>query len=295
MSDPALEEPIRKAAVLVEALPYIQSFRGETFLIKVGGSAMEDLDLVRSLMRDIVFLEAVGVNPVVVHGGGKAISAAMEREGLKPAWASGLRVTDKAAISVVTRTLEEEVNPMLVEMLLRHGGKTLGVKGREMFIGKKAIGKDENGEPVDLGFVGEVTGCNPESVKKLIADEVVPVVSPLAAEESTGAPLNVNADLAAAALANALGVTKLIYLSDVRGLMQDPSDESTLIPSVTRAGIEALIQDGVIKGGMIPKVQSAVDSINAGVGKVHMIDGRVPHALLLEVFTNLGIGSEILA
>ena len=295
MSDPALEEPIRKAAVLVEALPYIQSFRGETFLIKVGGSAMEDLDLVRSLMRDIVFLEAVGVNPVVVHGGGKAISAAMEREGLQPTWASGMRVTDRAAINVVARTLEDEVNPMLVEMLLRHGGKTIGVRGRDMLIGKKAVGKGENGEPVDLGFVGEVVGCDPKDMQKLIADEVVPVVSPLAAEEGTGDPLNVNADLAAAALANALGVTKLIYLSDVRGLMEDPKDDSTLIPSVTRAGIEALIEDGVIKGGMIPKVKSAVDSINAGVGKVHMIDGRIPHALLLEVFTNLGIGTEILA
>ncbi|QQL45193.1 acetylglutamate kinase [Sulfuriroseicoccus oceanibius] len=294
-NDPSLEEHIRKAAVLVEALPYMQSFRGETFLIKVGGSAMDNLDLLRSLMRDIVFLEAVGVNPVVVHGGGKAISAAMARQGLEPVWASGLRVTDSASIEVVAKTLEDEVNPMLVEMLLRYGGKTAGVKGRSMLTGERAVGHDDDGNEVDLGFVGNVTGCNADAVRDLVEREVVPVVSPLASEVGTGLPLNVNADLAAAAMAKELGVSKLIYLSDVRGLLRDPSDPSTLIPSVTRAGTEALIEDGIIKGGMIPKVRSAADSIEHGVGKVHMIDGRIPHALLLEVFTNVGIGTEILA
>ena len=295
MSNRELQDHIAKAAVLVEALPYMQNFRGQTFLIKVGGSAMEDPELVRNLMRDIVFLEAVGINPVIVHGGGKAINQAMAAQGLQPAWVNGLRVTDAATISVVERTLAGVINPELVKMLLQFGGKATGLSGREIFLGRRTPGRDAGGNPVDLGFVGEVVSCETHHILSAVYAEVVPVVSPLASEEGTGHPLNVNADLAAAALAKAIGAQKLIYLSDVLGLMRDPADPSTLVHTVSRAGIEAMIEEKIITGGMIPKMRSATDAIDAGVGKVHLIDGRIPHSLLLEVFTNLGIGTEIVA
>ncbi len=295
MSTTELQDHIAKAAVLVEALPYMQNFRGQTFLIKVGGSAMENPELVRSLMRDIVFLEAVGINPVIVHGGGKAITQAMAKQGLEPVWVNGMRVTDAATIGVVERTLAGEINPELVQMLLQFGGKAAGVSGREVFLGRRTPGKDAEGNPVDLGFVGEVVACETHNILSAVCAEVVPVVSPLASEEGTGHPLNVNADLAAAALAKAIGAQKLIYLSDVLGLMRDPKDPSTLVHTVSRAGINAMIDEKIISGGMIPKMRSALDALDAGVGKIHLIDGRIPHSLLLEVFTNLGIGTEIVA
>ena len=295
MSSTDLHDHIAKAAVLVEALPYMQNFRGQTFLIKVGGSAMENPDLVRFLMRDIVFLEAVGINPVIVHGGGKAITQAMAAQGLEPVWVNGMRVTDAATIGVVERTLSGVINPELTMMLREFGCRTAGVSGRDVFCGRRTPGRDKDGQPVDIGFVGEVVSCQTHAILPLIAAEIVPVVSPVASEEGSGQPLNVNADLAAAALAKALGAQKLIYLSDVLGLMRDQHDPSTLIHTVSRSGIEAMIEEQSISGGMIPKMRSAVDALDAGVGKVHLIDGRIPHSLLLEVFTNLGIGTEIVA
>jgi len=295
MDPNSLNRHIEKASVLIEALPYMQNFRGQTFLIKVGGSAMENPELVRNLMRDIVFLEVVGINPVIVHGGGKAISAAMEDEGLEPVWVSGLRVTDAAAIEVVERMLSEVINPHLVRLLEKNGGRSVGLAGTEVFSGRRLKGRGEDGSEVDLGFVGEVTDCRLERIRECIAGETVPVVSPLASEESSGQPLNVNADSAAAALACRLQVAKLIYLSDVLGVMHDMNDAESLVHSISHAGIEGLIADKVIVGGMIPKVRSALEALDAGVGKVHLIDGRIPHSLLLEIFTNVGIGTEILA
>jgi acetylglutamate kinase len=288
-----LAEAIRKAAVLVEALPYMQGFRGRTFLIKVGGSAMEDPELVRNLMRDIVFLEAVGINPVIVHGGGKAITQAMQERGLEARWVAGLRVTDAAAIGVVEHTLSKVINPELVAMLGQFGGKACGMSGRDVFLGRRSPGRGPDGAEVDIGFVGEVVECQTHMVLSAVAAEIVPVVSPVAAETGTGAPLNVNADLAAAALAKAISATKLIYLSDVRGLLADPADPESLVTSIDQAGIDRMIGEGSISGGMIPKMRSALDALAAGVGKIHLIDGRIPHSLLLEIFTNLGIGTEI--
>lgn len=295
MDSHPLAEPIRKSAVLVEALPYMQSFRGRTFLIKVGGSAMEDPELVRNLMRDIVFLEAVGINPVIVHGGGKAITQAMREKGLQAQWVNGIRVTDKETIQVVEETLSRAINPDLVKMIEGFGGKACGVSGREVFRGVKKPGRAADGSPVDLGFVGEVASCEIDHVLSAVYGEVVPVVSPVASEEGTGHPLNVNADLAAAALAKAIGAHKLIYLSDVLGLLRDPKDEASLITTADRAGILKLIDEGVITGGMIPKMRSALDALESGVAKIHLIDGRIPHSLLLEIFTNVGIGTEIVA
>lgn len=289
----SLELFTSKAATLIEALPYLQAFRGQTFLIKMGGSAMEDPELVKKVMRDIVFLEVVGVNPVVVHGGGKAISAAMKEAGLKAEFIGGFRVTSPEAISIVEKTLSDTLNPGLVEMLRSFGGKAVGVPGTDVFIGERIKGTNDDGERVDIGRVGQVVGSQKEKMQEAMDAEIVPVISPLATELGTGKPLNVNADLAAAALAKDLRAAKLIYLSDVPGLMRDPSDIDTLIPSINPQQASALMDDGTISGGMIPKVNSALDALKNGVNKVHFIDGRQAHSLLLEIFTQSGIGTEI--
>ena len=280
-----ITDPILKAPVLIEALPYMQSFRGCTFLIKVGGSAMEDPALVDRFLRDVVFLEAVGINPVIVHGGGKAISKAMTDAGLQARFVNGMRVTDEETIKIVEETLARVINPEIVTKINAFGGKAVGVPGTEVFTGEKMKG--------DLGWVGEVTDCKLGLIQAAVVGEFVPVVSPVARELASGKTLNVNADLAACALATRLKATKLIFLSDVLGVMRDPKDSTTLIPSLDPDGIQKLKSDGIISGGMIPKVDSSLESLRGGVGKVHLIDGRIPHALILEIFTDIGIGTEI--
>jgi acetylglutamate kinase len=290
-----LDQTISKAATLIEALPYLQSFRGDTFLIKMGGAAMDDPDLVRQVMRDIVFLEVAGINPVVVHGGGKAISAAMNEAGLEAKFIGGFRVTTAEAIDIVDKTLSGIINPGLVSMLREFGGKAMGFPGTDVFIGERIKSKNEQGEELDIGRVGQVISCNMEKLEDAFDAEIVPVISPLASEFGTGKKLNVNADLAAAALAKELKVTKLIYLSDVPGVMLDPSDHTSIIPSINHQLAAELIQQGIISGGMLPKINSALDALNHGVRKVHFIDGRMPHSLLLEIFTQSGIGTEIVS
>jgi acetylglutamate kinase len=286
---------ISKAAVLIEALPYLQRFRGQTFLIKFGGSAMDDPELVQGLLRDIVFMEVAGINPVVVHGGGKAISKAMTEAGLEAKFVGGLRVTDEKTIGIVERVLFDVVNRDLVETINRFGGRAVGLHGKSVFRGRRnAPVKGEDGQPVDLGFVGTVHDFEPAEVLTAIQRECVPVISPVACEESTGMALNVNADIAAASLAGKLKAAKFVYISDVLGVMRDPSDVSSLLPSLDRAAVEKLVNERVITGGMIPKVRSALSALDAGVQKVHMIDGRIPHSLLLEIFTESGIGTEII-
>lgn len=295
MTPEMINSLVEKASILTNALPYLQSFRNTIFLIKFGGSAMDNPELVRKLMHDIVFLEAVGINPVVVHGGGKAISAAMEQAGLEARFVNGLRVTTPEAISIVEKTLSNTINPELVRMFSDFGGKAIGIPGTEVFIGSKMKTKDAaTGELLDIGEVGEVIACRTEKIREAVDMEITPIISPLASELGTHNPLNVNADLAAAALAKELKPVKLVYISDVPGLMRDPSDPDTLITSITRPEAAELIADGTIRGGMIPKVTSAVAALNAGVRKVHFIDGRLPHTLLLEIFTNAGIGTEII-
>ena len=285
---------IAKAGVLIEAMPYLQRFRGQTFLIKFGGSAMDDPELVEGLLRDIVFMELAGINPVVVHGGGKAISKAMNEAGLEAKFVGGLRVTDERAIGIVERVLFDVVNRDLVETINRFGGRAVGLHGKSVFIGKRNPPvKGEDGAPVDLGFVGTVHDFLADDVIAAVKREEVPVISPVACEEGTGAALNVNADLAAASLAGKLRASKFLYLSDVLGVMRDHRDPSSLIPSLNPAGVEQLVNERVITGGMIPKVRSALQALSAGVSKVHLIDGRIPHSLLLEIFTTQGIGTEI--
>lgn len=256
---------------------------------------MEDPALVHKVMRDIVFLEVAGINPVLVHGGGKAISAAMQEAGLKAEFIGGFRVTSPNAIDIVEKTLSGTINPGLVDMISTLGCKAQGLPGTEVLIGQRIQATNDQGDQVDIGRVGEAIDCNLDAVQQAIDNEIVPVISPLACEKGTGKPLNVNADLAAACLAKALRATKLVYLSDVPGILADPSDPDSLIPSINHAEAANLIKDGTISGGMLPKINSALDSLDHGVGKVHFIDGRKPHTLLLEIFTRSGIGTEVVS
>ena len=285
--------PEARAESLIEALPYIQRFRGQTFVVKYGGAAMEEDQIVDRFLRDLVFLEAVGINPVLVHGGGKAITARMREAGLKPQFVNGLRVTDETSISIVEETLDKDINPKIVETIVKFGGKAQGFSGKSVFIARK-LGpqRKENGEQVDIGFVGEAARIDIANVRSVIKDEIVPVISPIGADED-GMVLNINADVAAAALASAIKAAKLIYVSDVPGIMRNPNSRDSLIPTVHSEQIDQLIKQKVIDGGMIPKVQSAAEALRSGVEKIHMIGGNIQHCLLLEIFTNSGIGTEI--
>lgn len=286
--------PTSKAATLVEALPYLQRFRGKTFLIKMGGSAMENPELVSEVMRDITFLEVAGINPVVVHGGGKAISAAMANAGLEATFVGGLRVTTPEAIAIVEETLGQTINPHLVELINGHGGRATGIPGTGVFQARRIQATDDDGQPADIGRVGEIESCLTDDILYATSSNIVPVISPLGSEIGSKKTLNVNADLAAAALACALKPAKLVYISDVPGLLRNPADQGSLIPTVTRGEAESFIADGTISGGMIPKIRSALKALEAGVGKVHFIDGRTTHTLLLEIFTKEGSGTQVI-
>ncbi len=288
------ESEVEKAETLLEALPFIQQFRGQTFVIKYGGSAMEDEHLVERTLRDVVFLEAVGINPVIVHGGGKAITNRMREAGLKARFVNGLRVTDAESMRIVETTLDTVINPMIVNTIESFNGRAEGVSGSGVFRARKVSPQVEGrGETVDLGFVGDVTSVDLSAVTAAIDRERVPVISPVGTDAG-GTVLNINADVAAGAVATGLKAAKLIYISDVRGIMRDPAQADSLIPSVNSDLIARLIKDKIIEGGMIPKVESAVAALAAGVSKAHLIDGRVAHSLLIEIFTNSGLGTEIL-
>src|SRR6266481_3263867 len=281
-----------RVEALLDALPFIQKFRGQTFVIKYGGSAMEDDHLIERLLRDVVFLEAVGINPVLVHGGGKAISQRMRDAGRVPRFVNGLRVTDQATIKIVEDVLDHVIRPRIVSTMEGFGGRAEGFSGRDVFKAKRLPPQTDGKNLVDVGYVGEVTSLDLAGVREAIDREVVPVISPIAQSDDETI-LNVNADLAAGAMAGALKAAKMIYVSDVMGVMRDVKNPSSLIPRLDRESSLGLIKHEIIEGGMIPKVLSAVDALNEGVGKVHLIDGRIHHALLLEIFTNKGIGTEI--
>jgi len=287
-------EVTAKAKVLLEALPYIQDFRGSTFVVKYGGSFMDDPDpTVRtSVSNDIAFLSAVGINVVVVHGGGKAITRAMEASGLKASFVKGLRVTDEATIAIVKKTLDETVNRDVCEALAAAKAKPKGLPGDTVLVCQK-LEKDEEGEAIDLGFVGEVTEVKVKLIKKEIADGFIPVISPVA-EGYDGKPYNVNADVVAGRVASALRARRLFYMSDVPGLLSAPPDPESLVSTLKISQVDDLRKSGVIDKGMRPKVASAVRALEEGVQRVHLIDGRLPHSLLLEIFTDKGIGTEII-
>ncbi|MGA2863003.1 MAG: acetylglutamate kinase [Verrucomicrobiota bacterium] len=289
-----MQDLITKAATLLEALPYIQKFSGATFVIKYGGSFMDSPDLAvrHGVARDIVFLEAVGINPVVVHGGGKAITRALEQAGLQSHFIQGQRVTDEATVRIVDAVLSREINPGVVAAIRSFGSHAKGFAGPEVFTCRKARVSGPDGQPLDLGQVGEVVAVNTAPLRECIRQGVTPVISPTARGED-GQMYNCNADVAAAQVAVALKARRLVFLSDVPGLLQNPKNPDSIIPHLKVGEVTRLKQAGVIEKGMIPKVDSAVAALQAGVEKVSFVDGRVPHAVLLEIFTDEGIGTEV--
>ncbi len=291
-----MQDLIAKAETLLEALPYIQKFSHATFVVKYGGSFMDSPDpAVRNgVARDIVFLEAVEINPVVVHGGGKAITRAMEKAGLQANFIQGQRVTDEATVKIVDDVLSREINPEVVAAINSFGGAAKGFAGPDIFKCRQLwLDDQENpGKKIDIGYVGEVFAVNTAPLLECIAKGITPVISPTARGED-GKIYNCNADVAAAQVAIALKAQRLVFMSDVPGLMRDPKDPATLIAHLKTAEVPGLKAAGIVDKGMIPKVDSAVAAIKAGVDKVSFVDGREPHSVLLEIFTDKGVGTEV--
>ena len=289
-----MKEVIKKASVLIEALPYVQEFRDEIIVVKFGGSAMENPAHKEGILTDITFMECVGMLPVIVHGGGKAISRGMAEHGIESRFVKGHRVTCEESMKVVEKVMKSEVNPGIVTMLNKKGARAEGLHGEKIFsVVKKTEVDESTGETFDWGFVGEPGEVDTGPIEELLGKRIIPVITPLGTGPD-GKLHNVNADVAAAAVAKALKARKLAFLSDVPGLLRDQDDQGSVIPTLKVDEVEDLIRSGVIEGGMLPKVLSATDALRAGVRKVHMIDGRMPHSLLLEIFTKRGVGTEIL-
>lgn len=282
-----------RAEVLTEALPYIQKFRDDIVVIKFGGSAMENPELTRRTMRDIVLLEATGMKPVVVHGGGKAITARLKELNIETKFINGLRVTCEKTIAVVDDVLHNTTNRQLVDGIREAGGKGCQISGKKMLRAERLVFRDkETGAELDIGFVGKVVAVDVNPILDALKYGFIPVIAPLAMD-FYGQVYNINADMAACDIARSLKARKLVFLSDVPGILRDPHDEKSLISSIRTSEVEGLIAEGVLSGGMLPKIRSSVAALEAGTSEVQMIDGRVPHSLLLEIFTDKGIGTEI--
>lgn len=289
-----IQQAIEKASALIEALPYIQAFRGESVVVKFGGSILEENLLIQDIMKDVAFMECVGLRPVVVHGGGKAISARLNEKNIKAHFHHGLRVTDAATVEVVDQVLNYEVNPMLVDVIHEHACSAVGIHGNDIIKVKKHTDIDrETGEDLDWGFVGDVVSVDVGPILEAIENESVPVITPLGSDEN-GQTYNVNADAAAGAIARAIHARKLVFLSDVPGLLRYPDDPTSLISTLRLDEVESLIDQGVISGGMLPKVNGALRTLREGVRKAHIIDAGERHSLLLELFTDKGVGTEII-
>ncbi len=285
-----------RAKVLIEALPYLRQFYGKTVVIKYGGHAMVNEALKEAFAQDVVLMKYVGLRPVIVHGGGPQISEVMDKMGIKPVFVEGQRVTDEATMSVVEMVLVGTVNKGIVGLINRHGGRAVGLSGRDgdMVVAEKMqiyrySGEDRPPEIIDIGRVGKVKKVNPEVLETLMENGFLPVIAPVGVGPD-GEAYNINADLVAGAIAGALKAEKLIYLTDVEGVKDQ---EGNLLSSLDLRALEELLEAGVAKGGMIPKLKSARKALLAGVKKAHIIDGRVPHAILLEIFTDRGVGTEI--
>jgi acetylglutamate kinase len=284
-----MEEMIRKADVLIEALPYIQNFYDKTIVIKYGGAVLTGLNIRRDVLEDIGFMSYVGVRPVLVHGGGPYISQRLEGKGKEPRLVKGFRVTDEETMEVVEEELEK-VNREIVRDIISHGGSAISLSGKEDHLIEVKKHPDIDGQ--DVGFVGEVTKINGDIIQRMVTSDVIPVISPIGIGKD-GFTYNVNADQAAAEIARSLGALKLAYLTNVHGIFRSADDPQSVISHVTVAEIEDLMAKEIISGGMIPKVKSCIRALERGVKKVHIINGKIPHGLLLEIFTDKGIGTEI--
>lgn len=275
-----------RAKILVQALPYIQAHAGKTIVVKYGGSAMVDEALKDAVMSDIVLMQLVGIRVVVVHGGGKEISAMLKKVGKESRFVDGMRVTDRETINIVQMVLAGKVNKDLVQLLERHSGRAVGLCGLD----DNLLQAEKLAAPQGLGFVGEITGVNPAPLNNATRNGYVPIVATIAGGEN-GEVYNINADVAAARIAAELGAEKLILMTDVRGLLRDKNDESSLIPVVNVSSVPKLEKEGIISGGMIPKIRCCVDAVRRGVQRAHIIDGRIPHSILVELFSDEGIGT----
>ncbi|MCS7190403.1 MAG: acetylglutamate kinase [Fimbriimonadales bacterium] len=277
-----------QAEVLIQALPYIQKWRGAIFVIKYGGAAMSENGLAAQVMQDIVLMHCVGIRPVIVHGGGPEISDLMKRLGKQPLFVNGLRVTDAETMELVEMALTGKTNPRLVALIQQQGGRAVGLSGKDGGLIRARKLESE----ADLGFVGEVDTVQPEVLLSVLEAGYIPVVSPIGMG-ADGASYNLNADFAAGALAGALGATKFILMTDVPGVLSDPEDPTSLISELTREQAQRMLENGRVSGGMIPKLQACLQALERGCPRAHIIDGRIPHALLIEVFTDTGIGTMI--
>ncbi|MCF7855329.1 MAG: acetylglutamate kinase [Candidatus Pacebacteria bacterium] len=288
-----MKKLIEKAAILMEALPYIQEFRDSVVVVKFGGSIMESGEKIRGVLRDIVFMECAGMRPVVVHGGGKAISARLKAAGVETRFVQGLRYTGGEAVKVVDDVLHQEVNANLVAIMQEYEGKPCALSGKSILRADPMTVVDpESGEPLDLGFVGKVVNVDTEQIHWVLNRREVPVITPMG-RDMNNRIYNINADMAACRIAAELQAKKLVFLSDVPGILRKADAPDSLMSTIRMEQVEGLIADGVIHGGMVPKIRSAAEALLAGTGKVHMIDGRVQHSLLLEIFTVEGIGTQI--
>lgn len=287
-------DAVRKADVLLEALNWIRRFRGRHVVIKLGGSVMEEQEAVRAFLTDVIFMEAVGMRPILVHGGGKAINAAMTEAGIEPKFVQGRRFTDDATLEIVARVLAGDICQSLVDEIIRQGGDAVGLHYQTIncLKGRKLMLPGPDGAPLDLGRVGEVADIDRDLLLMTCREGRIPVLPSVALDEQ-GGKLNVNADTAAAAVARMIQAEKLVFLSDVPGIFLDRKDPSTLQSHLNAARCRELIRDGIIDAGMVPKVEAALEALEAGVGKVHIIDARIPHSVLLEIYSNQGIGTEI--
>jgi acetylglutamate kinase len=289
-----MDEAIRKAEVLIEALGYIRTFRDRQTVIKLGGSAMEEANALRATLQSVVCLCIVGLRPILVHGGGKPIDRAMAASGLQPKKILGRRFTDEATLGIVVRVLTEEINAGIVRQLRELGGKAFGLHSStsQALFGEKLSLDGPDGAKIDLGQVGQVTKVDCDTINDFTRGFVIPVI-PSLAHDDQGGWLNVNADTAAAAVAGQIKAAKLVMMTDTSGILRDRKSPESLIPSLTAADCRQMIEGGIIDSGMIPKVEACLAALKDGVGKTHIIDGRLKHSLLLEIFTDKGIGTEI--
>ncbi len=285
-----MDKYLEKAAVLIEALPYIQRFNRRIIVVKYGGSAMVDENLKKQVIQDVTLLKLVGFKPIIVHGGGKEISRWVGKVGMEPHFVNGLRVTDAETMEIAEMVLNK-VNKSLVQMVQELGVKAVGISGKD---GGLLTVEKKYSDGKDIGFVGEITDVNPKVLYDLLEKDFLPIVCPIGMDKEFNT-YNINADDAACAIAKAVSAEKLAFLTDIEGVYKNPEDKSTLISELTIEDAHALIDEGFIGGGMLPKLNNCIDAIDNGVSRVHIMDGRIPHCLLLEIFTNRGIGTAILS
>lgn len=284
-----MQKYIEKAGILIEAMPYINKFHGKTVVIKYGGSAMTDSDIKNSVIGDIAFMKMVGINPVIVHGGGPEINEALKLNNIEPVFKDGLRVTDEKTMEIVEEVLSGKINKSIVSEFQKHNTKAVGISGKDGLL-IEAVQKRPNGN--NIGYVGDITNVNTKIVKSLIENDFIPVISPVGSDKDANT-YNINADIAAVELAIALKAPKLVFLTDIEGVRKNAEDENSLISKLTPKAANILIETGAITGGMIPKVQCCIKAIKEGVESVHIINGKILHSILLEIYTKDGIGTVI--